>query len=92
MYGKPYVSRTKCSFHGVMYGKTTLCRTKIKGDQDSLATLSIADSCRLQCPLDFNDCVRLDYIADLDVVVAADVKAALHTGSDLLGVVLEPLE
>ena len=46
----------------------------------------------LECSLDLLDCVCLDYVADLDVVVALDVETAVLTHSHFLGVVLESLE
>ena len=47
---------------------------------------------RLQGSLPDLDLVRLDHVADLDVVVAGDLHAALEALADLADVVLEPLE
>ena len=46
----------------------------------------------LESSLDLFDCVGLDYVADLDVVVALDVKTAVHTHVNLLDIILESLE
>jgi len=46
----------------------------------------------LECPLDFLDCVCLDYIADLDVIVTCNVETAVHAHVNLLDIVLESLE
>ena len=46
----------------------------------------------LECSLDFLDCVCLDDISNLDVVVALDVETAVHTHVNFLDIVLESLE
>ena len=46
----------------------------------------------LESSLDLFDCVGLDYVADLDVVVALDVKTAVHAHVNLLDIILESLE
>src|SRR5262249_14266918 len=43
-------------------------------------------------PLHLLDAIALDAVADLDVVVAGDLQAALHALADLTDVVLEALE
>ena len=46
----------------------------------------------LESSLDLFDCVSLDYVADLDVIVALDIKTAVHTHVNLLDIILESLE
>ena len=46
----------------------------------------------LESSLDLFDCVSLDNVADLDVVVALDVQTAVNTHVHLLDIVLESLE
>ena len=47
---------------------------------------------RLESSLDLFDCVSLDNVADLYIVVSLDVETAVHTRVNLLDVVLESLE
>ena len=47
---------------------------------------------RLESSLDLFDCVSLDNVADLDVIVALDVQTAVHSHVHLLDIVLESLE
>ena len=46
----------------------------------------------LERSLDLFDSVRLNNVADLDVVVALDIKTTVHTHMNLLDIVLETFE
>ena len=46
----------------------------------------------LERSLDLFNCILLDNVADLHIVVTIDVKTAVHTHMNLLDVILEALE
>ena len=46
----------------------------------------------LERSLDLFDYISLDNVTDLDIVVALDIKTAVHTHVDFLDIVLESLE